>query len=77
MKVNDLVMKELSDEESSQLWLQFRKESADFDDLCEARDDYVRMQAPYLVVNDLLTKEIKKWDKKLEKVWNAYLDSKT
>ena len=46
MKVNDLIMNKLSEKKSTGLWLQLRKDSAKFDDLCETRDSYVRMLEP-------------------------------
>ena len=77
MKVNDLIMNELSEEKSTELWLQLRKDSVEFDDLCDARDSIVRIQEPYIIVNELLEAEIKKWDEKISNVFTDHINSKT
>ena len=77
MKVNDLIMNELSEEKSTELWLQLRKDSVEFDDLCDARDSIVRIQEPYIIVNELLEAEIKKWDEKISNVFTDHINSET
>jgi len=70
-------MNELSEEKSTELWLQLRKDSVEFDDLCDARDSIVRIQEPYIIVNELLEAEIKKWDEKISNVFTDHINSKT
>ena len=77
MKVNDLIMNELSEEKSTELWLQLRKDSVEFDDLCDARDSIVRIQEPYIIVNELLEAEIKKWDEKISNIFTDHINSET
>jgi len=54
-----------------------RKDSVEFDDLCDARDSIVRIQEPYIIVNELLEAEIKKWDEKISNVFTDHINSKT
>jgi len=70
-------MNELSEEKSTELWLQLRKDSVEFDDLCDARDSIVRIQEPYIIVNELLEAEIKKWDEKISNVFTDHINSET
>ena len=63
-------MRGLSSKEKESLWLRMRKDSAKFDDLCDARDTIVRIQEPYVIVNELLEAEIKKWDAKISTIFS-------
>ena len=70
-------MNELSEEKSTELWLQLRKDSVEFNDLCDARDSIGRIQEHYIIVNELLEAEIKKWDEKISNVFTDHINSKT
>ena len=71
MKVNDLIMNELSEEKSTELWLQLRKDSAEFDDLCDARDEIVRVLASVQIQEEALQENLIVWDKKLVKMYRT------
>jgi len=77
LKLEELTMNKLSSKEESLLWLRMREEDAEFDDLCDARDCIVRIQEPYIIMNELLEAEIKKWDEKISNVFTDHINSKT
>jgi len=70
-------MNKLSEEKSTKLWLQLRKDSTKFDDLCDARDSIVRILEPHIIMSELLEAEIKKWDEKISNVFTDHINPKT
>ena len=62
MKDSNLNRKELGE-----LFVRFRKEYPDFDDLLNERDKIVGVIETHLITVDALKTELKKWDNKIEK----------
>lgn len=61
--------KKLSDKEISQFWTRLRKEDEKFDDWSDARDEVVKTIGHYELLMKVLIIEQKKWDKKVEKMF--------
>ena len=57
----------LNRKELGELFVRFRKEYPDFDDLLNERDKIVRIIETHLITVDALKTELKKWDNKIEK----------
>ena len=57
----------LTDKELGKLFVRFRQEFPDFDDLLCERDKIVRITEIHSITMDALKTELKKWDKKIEK----------
>ena len=53
--------------ELGELFVRFRKEYPDFDDLLNERDKIVGVIETHLITVDALKSELKKWDNKIEK----------
>lgn len=66
--------KKLSRKEISQLWSQLRKEDEIFDDLCDARDEVVRVLAHQDMITRALVTELEKWDTKVETMFQKKID---
>ena len=66
--------KKLSRKEISQLWSQLRKEDEIFDDLCDARDEVVRVLAHQDMITRALVTELEKWDVKVESIFQKKID---
>ena len=66
--------KKLTRKEISQLWSQLRKEDEKFNDLCDARDEVVRVIAHNDLVKHSLVEELKKWDVKVESMFQKKID---
>ncbi len=49
------------------LFVRFRKEYPDFEDLVSERDKIVRIMEIHLITMDALKAELKKWDKNIDK----------
>ena len=58
---------ELTREELGELFVRFRKEYPNFDDLLNERDKIVGIIETHLITVDALKTELKKWDDKIEK----------
>ena len=58
---------ELTREELGELFVRFRKEYPNFDDLLNERDKIVGIIETHLITVDALKTELKKWDNKIEK----------
>ena len=58
-------MKKMTRNETGKLFSRLRKEDAEFDDLCDARDDVVRVMAHHDIVKEALLLELEKWDLKM------------
>ena len=58
---------ELTREELGELFVRFRKEYPDFDDLLNERDKIVGIIETHLITVDALKIELKKWDNKIGK----------
>jgi len=54
-------------EEMGKLFVRFRKEYPDFEDLVSERDKIVRIMEIHSITIDALKTELKKWDNKIEK----------
>ena len=57
----------LTREEMGKLFVRFRKEYPDFEDLVSERDKIVRIMEIHSITIDALKTELKKWDNKIEK----------
>ena len=57
----------LNRKELGELFVRFRKEYPDFDDLLNERDKIVGIIETHLITVDGLKTELKKWDNKIEK----------
>ena len=66
--------KKLSRKEISQLWSQLRKEDEIFDDLCDARDEVVRVLAHHDVIKRALVSELEKWDTEVDAMFQKKID---
>ncbi len=66
--------KKLSRKEISQWWSQLRKEDEIFDDLCDARDEVVRVLAHHDVIKRALVTELEKWDTKVDAMFQKKID---
>ena len=67
-------MKKLSQKEKSELWSRLRKENGIFDDLCDARDEVVRVIAHNDLVKRALVSELKKWDIKVDTIFQKEIE---
>jgi len=54
-------------EEMGKLFVRFRKEYPNFEDLVSERDKIVRIMEIHSITIDALKTELKKWDNKIEK----------
>ena len=63
---NSRIMKKLSRKERADLWSRLRKENEDFTDLCDARDEVVRIIGHHDVVKRALILELENWDMRVE-----------
>ena len=57
----------LNRKELGELFVRFRKEYPDFDDLLNERDKIVGVIETHLITVDALKTELNKWDNKIEK----------
>ncbi len=57
----------LTPNEIQKLFVRFRKEYPDFEDLVSERDKIVRIMEIHSITMDALKTELKKWDKNIEK----------
>ena len=57
----------LTPNEIQKLFVRFRKEYPDFEDLVSERDKIVRIIETHSITMDALKTELKKWDKNIEK----------
>ncbi len=57
----------LTPNEIQKLFVRFRKEYPDFEDLVSERDKIVRIIEIHSITMDALKTELKKWDKNIEK----------
>ena len=57
----------LTPNEIQKLFVRFRKEYPDFEDLVSERDKIVRIVEIHSITMDALKTELKKWDKNIEK----------
>ncbi len=57
----------LTHNEIQKLFVRFRKEYPDFEDLVSERDKIVRIIETHSITMDALKTELKKWDKNIEK----------
>ena len=57
----------LTREEMGKLFVRFRKEYPNFEDLVSERDKIVRIMEIHSITIDALKTELKKWDNKIEK----------
>ena len=67
MENGELKGSKLNRKELGELFVRFRKEYPDFDDLLNERDKIVRIIETHLITVDALKTELKKWDNKIEK----------
>ena len=57
----------LTHNEIQKLFVRFRKEYPDFEDLVSERDKIVRIIETHSITMDALKTELKKWDKNIDK----------
>ncbi len=57
----------LTHNEIQKLFVRFRKEYPDFEDLVSERDKIVRIMEIHSITMDALKTELKKWDENIEK----------
>jgi len=67
-------LKKLSRKQTSELWSRLRKEDEIFDDLCDARDEVVRVLAHQDMITCALVTELEKWDVKVETMFQKKID---
>ena len=67
MENGELKGSKLNRKELGELFVRFRKEYPDFDDLLNERDKIVGIIETHLITVDALKTELKKWDNKIEK----------
>ena len=66
--------KKLSRKEIRELWSQLRNEDEIFDDLCDARDEVVRVIAHQDMIKRALVTELEKWDIKVDAMFQKKID---
>ena len=67
MENGELKGSKLNRKELGELFVRFRKEYPDFDDLLNERDKIVGIIETHLITVDALKTELNKWDNKIEK----------
>ena len=67
-------MKKLSRKQTSELWSRLRKDDEIFDDLCDARDEVVRVLAHQDMITRALVTELEKWDTKVDAMFQKKID---